>query len=125
MPSMTRRNKPNESRIRNTNRPRLSNATDSVKELLSKLTPGLKRVSEQTQRRDFWRDWIGAHFPAEITGKITGIVERDGVLVLFAESAVWSARLRFTVEEMKPQILAAKTGLTEVNVRVLPRGAKS
>ena len=99
--------------------------TDSVKEILSKLTPGLKRVSEQTQRRDFWRDWIDAHFPAEITGKITGIVERDGVLVLFAESAVWSARLRFTVEELKPQILAAKTGLTEVNVRVLPRGAKS
>jgi hypothetical protein len=122
---MTRRNKRNESRFRNTKEPRLSNATDSVKELLSKLTPGLKRVSEQTQRRDFWRDWIDAHFPAEITGKITGIVEREGVLVLFAESAVWSARLRFTVEEMKTQILAAKTGLTEVNVRVLPRGAKS
>ena len=122
---MTRRNKRNESRFRNTKEPRLSNATDSVKELLSKLTPGLRRVSEQTQRRDFWRDWIDAHFPAEITGKITGIVERDGVLVLFAESAVWSARLRFTVEELKSQILAAKTGLTEVNVRVLPRGAKS
>ena len=122
---MTRRNKRNESRIRNTNGSRLSNPTDSVKELLSKLTPGLKRVSEQTQRRDFWRDWIDVHFPAEITGKITGIVERDGVLVLFAESAVWSARLRFTVEEMKTQILAAKTGLTEVNVRVLPRGQKS
>ena len=125
MPSMTRRNKRNESRIRNTNGSRLSNPTDSVKEILSKLTPGLKRVSEQTQRRDFWRDWIDEHLPAEITGKITGIVERDGVLVLFAESAVWSARLRFTVEEMKSQILAAKTGLTEVNVRVLPRGAKS
>ena len=122
---MTRRNKRNESRIRNTKGSCLSNPTDSVKEILSKLTPGLKRVSEQTQRRDFWRDWIDAHFPAEITGKITGIVERDGVLVLFAESAVWSARLRFTVEEMKPQILAAKTGLSEVNVRVLPRGAKS
>ncbi len=125
MPNMTRRNKRNESRIRNTNGPCLSNPTDSVKEILSKLTPGLKRVSEQTQRRDFWRDWIEEHLPAEITGKITGIVERDGVLVLFAESAVWSARLRFTVEEMKARILAAKTGLTEVNVRVLPRGAKS
>ena len=122
---MTRRNKRNESRIRNTNGSRLSNPTDSVKEILSKLTPGLKRVSEQTQRRDFWRDWIDEHLPAEITGKITGIVERDGVLVLFAESAVWSARLRFVVEEMKSQILAAKTGLSEVNVRVLPRGAKS
>jgi Dna[CI] antecedent, DciA len=122
---MTRRNKRNESRFRNTNGSRLSNPTDSVKEILSKLTPGLRRVSEQTQRRDFWRDWVDAHFPAEIAGKITGIVERDGVLVLFAESAVWSARLRFTVQEMETQILAAKSGLTAVNVRVLPRGSKS
>ena len=125
MPSMTQRNKRGESRIRNTNGSRLSNPTDSVKQILSKLTPALKRVSEQTHRRDFWRDWVDAHFPAEITGKITGIVERDGVLVLFAESAAWSARLRFAVEEMKSQILAAKSGVTEVNVRVLPRGAKS
>ena len=122
---MTRRNKRNESRIRNTNGSRLSNPTDSVKEILSKLTPALKRVSEQTHRRDFWRNWFDEHFPAEITGRITGIVERDGVLVLFAESAAWSARLRFAVEEMKSQILAAKSGVTEVNVRVLPRGAKS
>ena len=89
------------------------------------MTPALKRVSEQTHRRDFWRDWIDAHFPAEITGKITGIVERDGVLVLFAESAAWSARLRFTVQDMESQILAAKSGLTAVSVRVLPRGARS
>jgi hypothetical protein len=89
------------------------------------LTPGLKRVSEQKQRRDFWRDWLDEHFPAEITGKITGIVERDGILVLFAESAAWSARLRFTVLELESQILAAKSGLTAVEVRVLPRGAKS
>jgi hypothetical protein len=122
---MTRRNKRNESRFRNTNGSRLSNPTDSVKEILSKLTPGLKRVSEQTQRRDFWRDWLEAHFPAEITGKISGIVERDGVLVLFAESAAWSARLRFAVQEMESEILAAKSGVTAVNVRVLPRGAKS
>jgi len=122
---MRRRNKPNESRFLNTKEPRLSNATGSVKEILSKLTPALKRVSEQTHRRDFWRDWMDAHFPAEITGKITGIVERDGVLVLFAESAVWSARLRFSVQELEAQILAAKSGMTAVEVRVLPRGAKS
>jgi len=89
------------------------------------LTPALKRVSEQTHRRDFWRDWLDANFPAEITGKITGIVERDGILVLFAESAAWSARLKFAVQEMESQILAAKPGVTAVNVRVLPGGAKS
>ena len=56
---------------------------------------------------------------------MTGVVERDGVLVLFAESAAWSARLRYFVLEMESQIRAADPGITVINVRVLPRGAKS
>jgi hypothetical protein len=104
---------------------RLSNQTDSVKDLLSKLTPTLKRVTDQAQRQAFWRRWLETHLPAEITGKLTGVVERDGALVIFAESPAWSARLRFAVLEIEAQILAAKPGITEVSVRVLPRGAKS
>jgi hypothetical protein len=125
MPKMTRRNKRNESRNASINGSRLSNPTDSVKQILSNLTGGLKRVSEQRHRQDFWRDWLDAHLPAEITGKITGIVEREGTLVIFAESAAWSARLRFATQEIEDQIRAAKSGITDVSVRVLPRGAKS
>jgi hypothetical protein len=122
---MPRRNKHDESQIRNTRGSRLSNQTDSVKDLLAKLTPNLKRVTEQVHRQDFWRDWLTAHLTAEICGKLTGVVERDGTLVIFAESPAWSARLRFYVQEIKPQILAAKPGITDVSVRVLPRGARS
>ena len=125
MPKMTRRNKRNESRIGSINGSRLSNPTDSVKQILSNLTGGLKRVSDQRHRQDFWREWLDAHLPAEITGKITGIVERDGTLVIFAESAAWSARLRFATQEIEDQIRAAKSGVTAVSVRVLPRGAQS
>jgi Dna[CI] antecedent DciA-like protein len=125
MPNMPRRNKHDGSQIRNTSGSRLSNQTDSVKDLLAKLTPTLKRVTEQVHQQDFWRDWLGAHLTAEISGKLTGAVERDGTLVIFAESPAWSARLRFYVQEIKPQILAAKQGITDVSVRVLPRGAKS
>jgi hypothetical protein len=42
-------------------------------------------------------------------------------LVIFAESAAWSARLRFAVQELEPEILAAAVGLKEVQVRVRPR----
>jgi len=63
--------------------------------------------------------------PAEIRGKLTGVVERDGILILFAESAAWSARLRYAVQEIEAQILEAKPGIASVNVRVLPRGQKS
>jgi hypothetical protein len=125
MPNMPRRNKRAGSRIRSTNGSRLSNQTDSVKDLLAKLTPTLKRVSEQTHRQDFWRGWLETHLPAEIVGKLTGVVERDSTLVIFAESPAWSARLRFAVQEIETQIRAAKPGITEVAVRVLPRGAKS
>jgi hypothetical protein len=125
MPNMPRRNKRDGSRNRNTNGSRLSNPTDSVKDLLAKLTPGLKRVTEQVRGQDFWRAWLQDHLTAEICGKLTGVVERDGTLVIFAESPAWSARLRFFVQEIKPQILAAKPGITDVTIRVLPRGAKS
>jgi hypothetical protein len=125
MPNMAHRNKRDGSRIRSTTGSHLSNQTDSVKDLLAKLTPNLKRVTDQVQRQDFWRTWLENHLPAEISGKLTGVVERDGILVIFAESPAWSARLRFAVQDIEARILAAKPGVTAVNVRVLPRGAKS
>ncbi len=122
MPNMARRNKRDESRFRDTNSSRLSNRTDSVKDLLSRLAPGLsQRVTDQTQRQAFWKRWLDAHLPAEITPKLTGVVERDGTLVIFAESPAWSARLRFAVQEIEPQIRAAGPGISEISVRVLPR----
>ena len=129
MPKMTRRNKRDGSRNRRIDGSRLSNQTgprtDSVKALLSKLTPTLKRVSDQAARQSFWQDWLATHLPLEIRQKVTGVVERDGTLVIFAESAAWSARLRYLVLEMEAQIRAARPGITEINVRVLPLGAKA
>jgi hypothetical protein len=85
----------------------------------------LKRVTDQAARQDFWRDWLDAHLPVEMRGKLTGVVRRDGALVIFAESPAWSARLRYFVRDLEPQIRAADPGITTVNVRVLPRGAKA
>ena len=124
MPKLPRRNKRDGSRIRGTAGSRLSNQTDSVKEILSKLTPGLTRVTDQAHRQDFWRRWLDTYLPVEMKGKLTGVVERDGTLVIFAESPAWSARLRYAVQEIESQILAAKPGITAVNVRDLPRGAQ-
>jgi hypothetical protein len=125
MPKLPRRNKRDGSRIREPAGSRLSNQTDSVKALLSKMTPGLKRVTDQSERQEFWRRWLDTYLPVEIRGKLTGVVEREGTLVIFAESPAWSARLRYAVQEIEAQILAAKPGITSVNVRVLPRGEKS
>jgi hypothetical protein len=95
---------------------------DSVKDLLARRAPALKRVTIQAARANFWNEWLSEHLPAEIRPRLSGVVEREGTLVIFAESAAWSARLRFQVQELEPQILAAATGLTAVRVRVRPRG---
>ncbi len=79
------------------------------------------RVTTQAARANFWNEWLSQHLPAEIRARVSGVVERDDTLVIFAESAAWSARLRFTVQELEREILAAAEGLRSVVVRVRPR----
>jgi len=81
----------------------------------------LKRVTTAAARANFWDAWLSNRLPAEIRPRVSGVVERDDTLVIFAESAAWSARLRFAVQDLERQIFDAATGLTTVVVRVKPR----
>ena len=96
--------------------------THSVKDLLAAGSPGLKRVTDQAARGRFWGEWLAARLPESSRERISGISEREGTLVIFAESAAWSARLRYAVLELEGEIRAADPGLTGIEVRVLPRG---
>jgi hypothetical protein len=98
-----------------------STKADSVKELLARTVPTLTRVTDQAARQKSWRGWLERHLPAEIVGKLSGVVERDGTLVLFAESSAWSARLRYAVQEIEAQLRQAHPQIAAVSVRVLPR----
>jgi hypothetical protein len=49
-------------------------------------------------------------------------MQRDRQLVIYAQSAPWSARLRYALLELEPAIRAADPELTDIAVRVLPRG---
>ena len=93
---------------------------DSVKELLTRAAPHLTRVTEGAERSEFWRTWLGERLPAELGQHISGAAEREATLTVFADSSAWSARLRFALAELEPQILAAGA-LLKVRVRVLPR----
>ena len=81
----------------------------------------MTRVTTQAARANFWHDWLSKRLPAETGARVSGVVERDHILVIFAESAAWSARLRFAIQELEREILAAADGLTSVVVRVRPR----
>jgi len=79
------------------------------------------RVTTHTRRADFWSEWLSVHLPAQIRPRLSGVIERDGTLVIFAESAAWSARMRYSVLELEAEIRAAATDVTAIEVRVRPR----
>jgi hypothetical protein len=93
----------------------------SVKELLARRVPALTRVTAQASRQNFWNGWLATHLPPQIRPKVSGVTERDGTLVIFAETAAWSARLRYAILELEGEIRAADPALTDIEVRVLPR----
>ncbi len=94
---------------------------DSVKDLLARTHPTLSRVAEQASLQSWWRTWLTEHLPAELATRLSGIVERDGTLVVFTESAAWSARLRYLIQEIEPQIKQARPEIQQISVRVMPR----
>lgn len=98
--------------------------THSVKDLLVRAVPVLSRAADHSARQAFWRPWLEAHLPAELPCRITGITERDGILVVFADSPAWSARLRYALQELHAQIQEAQPEIKEISVRVLPRGTR-
>jgi hypothetical protein len=84
----------------------------------------LSKAAAQTARQAFWRPWLEARLPPELPPKITGITERDGILVVFADSPAWSARLRYALHELTPELRKTQPDIKEVTVRVLPRSAR-
>ena len=79
------------------------------------------RVTAQASRQNFWNCWLSTHLAPELRARVSGVVERDGTLVIFAETAAWSARLRYAILELEREIRAADPGLIDIEVRVLPR----
>jgi len=94
---------------------------DSVKEVLARTNPTLNRVADQASRQDWWRNWLTQHLPTDLTPRLSGVVEREDTLVIFTESAAWSARLRYVIQELQPQIKQARPTIQHVSVRVMPK----
>jgi len=99
----------------------VSPPADSVKRLLERALPSLKRVTVQAERANFWEKWLSEQLPAEIRPRVSGVTEQDGRLTVFAVSAAWSARLRYVMAELEPAIRDARPDLVDIAVRVLPR----
>jgi hypothetical protein len=121
MPNMPHRNKRNRSRLRPTGSAKSTRTPHSVKDLLARFTPALTRVSDHAARQDFWREWLAAHLPAELFTHLSGIVERDDTLVIFAESAAWSTRLRYAMKDLEGELRKSRPAIQQIAVRVRPK----
>jgi len=121
MPNKLHRNKRAASRKLATNVSKTFRAPHSVKEVLDRTTPTLTRVADQASRQGYWKQWLAQHVPADLTARLTGVVEREDTLVIFAESAAWSARLRYVMQELEGQIKQARPTIQHVSVRVMPK----
>jgi predicted nucleic acid-binding Zn ribbon protein len=97
-------------------------APESVKALLGRISRNVATpVAEQRQAQADWREWLKNRLSADLDAHVTGAVERAGSLTVFADSAAWSARLRFAVAEIEPQIREQNGEITKVLVKVMPR----
>lgn len=121
MPKPPRSDKPIRPDLRRGARSR--RGADSVKSWLEVSNPLLASISAQATRQASWRQWLDTHLPASLRERITGIVERDSVLVVYAESAGWCVRLRYVLAELETQLRACEPSISRISVRVLPPGA--
>ena len=95
---------------------------DSVKTLLGpRGGPALARVTEQAKRQAAWRPWLQAHLAADVMAHVCGIVEKDDTLIVFTESAPWSARMRYAVGEIEGTLRHEHPQIRAVTVRVMPK----
>ena len=81
----------------------------------------LARVSEQADKQQEWRKWLESTLPRAAVEHLSGVVERGATLVIFTESAAWSARVRFAVAEIEGLIKKESQGIENVVVRVMPK----
>ena len=93
----------------------------SIGDLLNRNGPVLSRIGDQSARQAFWRGWLQARLPAALAARISGVIARDGVLTVFAESAAWSARLRYAIEELDAPVREADPDIRRLALKVLPR----
>ena len=115
---------PRDKKIRANLRPgtRGRGGADSVKSLLARPSPVLASISAQAGRQATWRQWLDERLPPPLRARITGIVERDGGLVVYAESAGWGVRLRYALAELEAELRSAHPRISRLAVRVLPGG---
>jgi hypothetical protein len=68
-------------------------------------------------------EWLGTHLPAELRAHTSAAALRNGVLVVTADAAAWSTRLRYVLVAMRAEIEQHWPEVRSCQVRVRPKRA--
>jgi hypothetical protein len=94
--------------------------TASVKDLLGR--PGLKALVAVRPEPGDWRSWLATQLPEELAAHLGEVLRKPAELVVYAENAAWSSRLRYAMAALMPQIQQREAQLQRVLVRITPPG---
>jgi predicted nucleic acid-binding Zn ribbon protein len=83
----------------------------------------LLRSLEATQAvRQDWLEWLGRRLPEALAPHCCQVLFRNGELTVFADSAAWSARLRYALAELETAIRQRDERVTAIRIRTLAAG---
>ena len=80
---------------------------------------GVAQVRGEQQQ---WLAWFEQTLPQELRGSIVNVVRKRSELTVLAVSAAWSARLRYALDALLPQLRERAPDIVKVHVRVTPSG---
>jgi hypothetical protein len=83
----------------------------------------LQSLSQVRDHQQEWVLWWQGVLPEELRKTLVNVVQKRNELTLLAVSPVWSARLRFAIEEAMPRLRAHAPDIVSVRVRVAPAGS--
>ncbi|MEZ5458724.1 MAG: hypothetical protein R3E65_05210 [Steroidobacteraceae bacterium] len=69
-----------------------------VKDLIQKASLLGKESAQHFDTERQWKEFLGGHLPADLAARVTGIGHHPPELVVYADTAAWSARLRYGAE---------------------------
>jgi len=104
--------------------PRFGKAPSRIKDILGR-GPLLGELAAHLPEQQSWAQWLRALLPAELAAHVVNVVPKvlaganEGTeLVVFADSAAWCTRLRYTLSGLEAQIANRDAAVQRTRVRV-------
>lgn len=98
-------------------------APKQINQLLSRNKVLGAAIARQSTTQTSFETFFSGRLEPALSRQVSHYVEQAGKLTVFVSSAAWSARMRFALAELWPQLLLEQPQLTSWAVRIQPAAA--